>query len=252
MRASGIQAQYVSGTLSQSQAQQLILSMFPASDQTVGAIPAGTQTADPANDPQLLAETESHYWFQFNTGSGMTDADPLMAAATTGGQIGQAFTASTGTFSEVAQSLRATTEVSLTAEIYSQADAAFGVNPFQDTVVLDQTFNDVNLVGVPVSVGNFVSGESVGAVFSTTTFTYSPYVRLGNDDTPDDDTIITGSDYQELFTNFANANQVLTGLFLNVSSISPELNGAAQNTTVQKTLFDRIGFAARQSGARFR
>ncbi len=42
MRASGIPAQYVQGTLSVSQAQQLILSMFPASFQTVGYIPAGT------------------------------------------------------------------------------------------------------------------------------------------------------------------------------------------------------------------
>ena len=41
MRASGIPAQYVEGTLSTSQAQTLILSMFPASYQTVGYIPAG-------------------------------------------------------------------------------------------------------------------------------------------------------------------------------------------------------------------
>ena len=54
MRASGIPAQYVQGTLSQSQAQQLILSMFPASYQTAGFLPAGTQTSDPANDSQLL------------------------------------------------------------------------------------------------------------------------------------------------------------------------------------------------------
>src|SRR6202035_1874952 len=74
MRASGIPAGYAEGTLSQSQVQPLILSMFPASYQTVGDIPAGTQTADPANDPQLLAETESHYWFQFDPGSGITDA----------------------------------------------------------------------------------------------------------------------------------------------------------------------------------
>ena len=96
-------------------AQQLILSMFPASDQTVGYIPAGTQTADPVNDPQLLSETESHYWFQFDAGSGMTNTDPLMAGAT----IGQTFTTATGTFTEVAAAW-ATTEVSLTAEIYAR------------------------------------------------------------------------------------------------------------------------------------
>src|SRR5208282_4063565 len=44
MRASGIPAQYVSGTLSFQQAQTLILSMFPAQYQTVGYIPSGTQT----------------------------------------------------------------------------------------------------------------------------------------------------------------------------------------------------------------
>jgi transglutaminase-like putative cysteine protease len=101
MRASGIPAQYVSGTLSQSEAQQLILSMFPAQYQTVGYIPAGTQVSDPANDPQLLSETESHYWFQFNTGSGMQDADPLMPGAT----IGQTFTTATGTFTAVPDAL---------------------------------------------------------------------------------------------------------------------------------------------------
>jgi hypothetical protein len=58
IRASGIPAQYASGTLSQSNAQELILSKFPASYQTVGYIPAGTQVSDPANDPQLLSETE--------------------------------------------------------------------------------------------------------------------------------------------------------------------------------------------------
>jgi transglutaminase-like putative cysteine protease len=88
MRASGIPAQYVQGTLSQSQAQGLILSMFPASFQTVGLIRSGAQTADPASDPQLLAETESHFWFQFDAGSGLQDADPLLAGAT----LGQSFT----------------------------------------------------------------------------------------------------------------------------------------------------------------
>jgi hypothetical protein len=58
--------------------------MFPAQYQTVGYISPGTQTSDPANNPQLLSETESHYWFQFDIGSGMTYADPLMPGAATG------------------------------------------------------------------------------------------------------------------------------------------------------------------------
>ena len=184
MRASGIPAQYVEGTLSQSQAQQLILSMFPASYQTVGYIPSGTQTSNPADDSQLLSETESHYWFEFNTGNGWVNADPLMPGA----QIGQAFTAATGWFTEVPDSPRQTTEVSLTAEIYSQAAAAFGIggDGLSDTVVLDQTFNDVDLVGRPLTIGNLVSSSSSGALFlTTTTNTYTPYIVVGDDALPD-------------------------------------------------------------------
>ena len=102
---------------------ELILSMFPASVSDGRLHPAGTQTSDPANDPQLLSETESHYWFQFNTGSGMQDADPLMPGAT----IGQTFTTSTGTFTAVPDNLEETTEVQLIAEIYSAAAALFGL-----------------------------------------------------------------------------------------------------------------------------
>jgi uncharacterized membrane protein len=246
MRASGIPAQYEQGTLSQSQAQQLILSMFPASYQTVGSIPAGTQLSDPADDPTLLAETEYHFWFQFDTGNGMTDADPEFAAQA----IGQAATTSTNSFTAVPQSLEQTTEVSLTAEIYSQATAVFapGVSPFTDTVVLDQTFNDVDLVGVPLSIGNSVSASGISGLLSNVTFTYSPYIRLGDGSTPGSDTTIPGTAYQETYTNLAYGSQVLTGLFLKVASESPEANGQPQTTTVSKTLFDRIGFAARQPG----
>src|SRR5262249_45073076 len=121
MQASGIPAQYDHGVLSQGQAQTLVLSMFPDNDETVGYVPAGTQTSDPANDPQLLSETEDHYWFQFDSGNGFQDADPLMAGAT----IGQKFTTSTGTFTEIPEDLRATTTITLNAEIYSQASSLF-------------------------------------------------------------------------------------------------------------------------------
>ncbi len=243
MRASGIPTQYVSGTLSEGQAQQLILSMFPPSYQTVGYIPAGTQVSDPVNDPQLLAETQSHYWFQFDTGSGMTDADPLIPGAT----IGQTFTTSASTFTAVPQNLEATTEVQLVAEIYSQAAATFGLSSgLQDTTVLDQTFDDDYLVGRPLSVGNFVSSSGTGFILTAITNTYSPYIAVGDDafPNPSQDQIIRGSDYQEVFTNFPLGSQVLTGLFLNVELSSPQ-GGTATYTA---TLLDRIGYAARLTG----
>ena len=180
MRASGVPAQYVQGTLPSYVAQTLILSMFPASYQTVGYIPVGTQTADPKDDPQLLAETESHYWFQYNAGQGFVDADPLLSS-----MPGTMFTMASGTFAEVPDSLREKTEISLDAEMYNQAATAFGGPALQTTTVLDQTFNDVDLVGRPITYGNFVnSSGSGGLAFSTVTNTYSPYLQLGDDAFP--------------------------------------------------------------------
>jgi hypothetical protein len=242
LRASGVPAQYAEGTLATNQAQQLILSMFPASYQTVGYVPAGTQTADPANDPQLLAETEDHFWLQFDPGSGMQDADPEFAAA----QIGQTFTTATNGFTEVPDYLRHTVEVQLNAEIYSQAGAAFGSPAFQTTTVLDQTFNTVDLVGHPLSIGNFVKTTSLGGLaFTTTTNTYAPYIQVGDEADPDPshDEIIRGQDYQEVLTNFPLGSQILTGLFLDIN-----INGPDYAESYERALVDRIGFANRQNG----
>ncbi len=252
MRASGIPAQYVSGTLSASQADALILSMFPASYQTVGYIPAGTTVATASSIEQsvqddgltLEQETESHYWFEFNTGSGWVNADPLMAEVASEGQIGQTFTAPTGTFTDVPADLRQTAEVSLTAEIYSQGAAAFGSNPYTETVVLDHTFNDVNLVGRPVTIGNFVSSQAAGALIAgVVTNTYTPFIVLGDEAFPSTQAVtIAGIPYQEILDSFPLASQILTGLFLNVT-----LNGAGTTAaTFSQTLVDRIGYAGRQ------
>lgn len=242
MRASGNPVQYVSGTLSQSQAQQLILSMFPASFQTVGYIAPGTLLADPANDAQLLAETESHYWFQFDVGGSMTDADPLMSAT-----IGQAFTSPSGTFTEVADSLRAKTEVKLMVESYSQIAAALSSSGLSNQLVLDQTFDDVDLVGRSLSVGNLVSVSNTSAfIISSQNYTYSPYILVNEEDgnTAAAETL-HGTQYQEILTNLPLATTFVTGLFLDVTTIAPQLIGPAVSHTVEKTLFDRIGYAAR-------
>ena len=196
--------------------------MFPPSYQTAGYIASGTQTSDPANDPQLLAETESHYWFQFNTGSGMTNADPLVPSAT----IGQSFAAPTGTFGAVPASLEETTEVQLVAEIDNTADSLFGQSGLTDTTVLDETFDDDELVGRPLSFGNAVSSSTVGAIFSATTNTYSPYVVMSDDAYDSSHSqVFNGQPYQEVLTNFPFGSQILTGVFLNVTPERPTGGG---------------------------
>ena len=226
MRASGIPAQYAEGTLSDAVSGQLILSMFPASDQTVGYIPAGTTVADPAHDPQLLAETSDHFWFQFDTGGGLQDADPELAA------LGQTPITATNTFTEVPDAMRAKTTIQLDAEIFNTASSLFGGlggGP-STTTVLTQTFNDVDLVGRPLTIGNFVNTTGLSALFTSVTNTYSPYIQVG--DVAFDastDTVIRGTDYQEVLTNFPFGSQVLTGLFLHVTLQQP--GGARRPTT---------------------
>jgi uncharacterized membrane protein len=238
MRASGIPAQYEEGQLSTAQTQQLILSMFPAGYQTAGYIPAGTATADPANDPKLQSETKDHFWFQFDAGAGMTKADPEFAILT----IGQSATTSANNFAEVADNLRYKVEVQYNVEIDSAGSSLFGGGP-QATTVIDHTFNSVDLVGRPLTLGNFVKSNSGGFIFTTTTNTYSPYLETG--DVAYDlsqDELIEGAEYQEVFTNFPFSSQVLTGAFLHFNISGPD--GPAQG--YDRTVFDRIGFAARQ------
>ena len=107
-----------------------------------------------------------------------------------GATIGQTFTTSTGTFTEIPDALRQKTEVQLVAETYNQVSGLFGPllggSGLTETTVLDKTFIDAELVGRPLTIGNFVSTSSFGALFLTrTTNTYSPYIDVGDDAYPD-------------------------------------------------------------------
>lgn len=237
LRASNVPARYLSGTLSDEQAKKLILSMFPLPTRVVGCPPEDVKRADPANDPQLLAETKEHYWVEF--GSGLTAADPTFRSA----QIGQTFTAAKSTFTEVPDSLRYKATVRLKAEFPSGIAGTAG---FETTTPLNKTFNIVELVGKPFSIGHFVNSFSPPALFfGYTIHTYSPYILIGqNDLNIADNEIIRGVDYQEILTNYPLASQFLTGLFFEIDVKSPD----GRMETYERTLFDRIGFATRQNG----
>ena len=241
MRASGIPAQYVQGTLSQSQAQQLILSMFPASYQTVGYIPAGTQTSDPANDSQLLGR----------------DGKPLLVRVRHRQRLGERRSADarrpdradvhgrTGSFTEVAAEPAANDRgFAHCGDL--QPGRARRVRPqsITDTVVLDQTFNDVDLVGRPSD--DRQSRQSIRDrcdLHLCHEYLYTLHFnRRRCHPDPSQDETITGQTYQEVLTNFPLGTQSLTGLFLNVTLSGPQ----GPSGPYEHTLLDRIGSAARQ------
>ena len=92
LRASGVEARYVQGTLPDPLAQQLIASMFPDPSHVVGCILDGIEIADPLNDPMLLAETRQHYWVEFDAGNGLMAADGAFSDALLGDEFANALT----------------------------------------------------------------------------------------------------------------------------------------------------------------
>jgi hypothetical protein len=242
LRASGIPARYAQGTLPEALAQQLILSMFPPSLQRLGFVPAGTEVADPANDPQLLAETRAHYWVEFDRGNGFEAADPTMVGA----RIGQAFAVRQSTFAEVASELRHQVTIRLKRELTNLLTGLFGAPAQEVATVLEQTFATVEVVGKPLSIGHFVNSIPLASlVFTSVITTYSPYIAIGNDvSDARQDSIIRGQNYQEVLTNFSLGSQILTGLFLETELSGPD--GPAES--FERTLLDRIGFEVRQNG----
>lgn len=238
LRISGVPARYVQGTLTDDRAKELILSMFPSPTRVVGCPPENAVLADPANDPQLLAETRQHYWVEFGSG-GFTVADPNFKDA----QLGQPFTGAQGNFAEVPDNLRHKVTVRLKVEFPAGIAGTAGL---QVETPLSKSFTTVELVGKPLSIGHFVNSFSPPALlFGYTTHTYSPYILIAQyDSNIADDEIVRGEDYQEFFSNFPISNQFLTGLFLEVDVIVPN----RKIEKFERILIDRIGFSIRQNG----
>ena len=101
-------------------------------------------------------------------------------------------------------------------------------------------------MGRPLSVGNTISlSINPGLFTSFTTYTYTPYLDLGDEASPAADTLIRGTPFQEVLTNFPLASQIVSGLFLDINLTGP--TGPSQS--YDRTLVDRIGYAARQGGS---
>lgn len=236
LRASGVPARYVQGTLAEAQAHDLILSMFPPALRVVGCPPPDAPRADPATSPHLLAETQEHFWVEVYTGGGFIAADPAFKTA----QLGQVFGAAQRRFADVLQSLQSRVTVRLIAE---QA-VAFASAPTR-TTVLNETLTAVALVGKPLSIGHAVHSSTTGDPLPNAVIhIYTPYLLLGQgDDTSADDPVLPGTAYQEVVSSTTPlVNLVLTVLFLEIELRSPV--GTVE--TVTHTLVDRVGITRRQ------
>ncbi len=242
LTAAGYTAQYVQGALTSTQATQILQQIFSNTPLGVlGCLPSGTTPANPVTNSTFLTTLEQHFWVQYAQGSGpFQNADPSFSTSV----LGQVYGTPATTFTTIPDNLKNTVYVELDAETYTQASALLGGNGFSSTPVLTQTFATAELVGRPLALGHLVSTNTTSSLFSATTNTYTPYLTYGNTTDPSQDETITGTQYQEFLTSFPLGSVVLTGVFLQFQVTDPSGN----SETYSKTLFDRVGYAARQNG----
>ncbi|HNS01571.1 MAG TPA: transglutaminase domain-containing protein [Anaerolineae bacterium] len=240
LRARGVPARYLHGTLNSANAQTLVASMFPAASGVGGLAPADEPRADPVNSSALLDPARDHWWVEaYLPGLGWTQLDPSFAGAA----VGQSFTTPQGpAVAELPDSVRHKVTIALKVEqynVFSVGPGGVGLSAIQP---LSQTFNTVELVGEPVTLGHLVSTDSSGGmVYSNYEHTYVPYLIVGLEET-----LYPGDPYLELLTNFPLASNPILAQWLMFTVTAPD----GSSETFERELFDYVGFDARQgSGA---
>lgn len=233
LRAQGIGARYVHGTLSTNDARSLIRSMFDpvVAANAVGYIPDRYPVYDPEADPGLLRSSMDHWWVELENG---TQLDPTYP----GMRVGQTLGAAVGRFFEVPDDLRHKVVLRLKTEFFAML-----LGLYEETA-LETTFATPEIYGKALTLGHFVSAYQPPALIGGyKTYTYSPYLMVDdNDSSLENNHLIRGKDYQELFSSLlAIVNTTLTRLTLEMEVRAPGREPELRT----RDLLDRVGIAAR-------
>ena len=237
LRANGIPARYRHGDLNTADAQALIASMFSDLQGLAGHIPPGTATADPINDPSLIALTQDHWWVEANLPSqGWTDLDPSFSDAA----IGQSF--ATPSSNDRIAALPASVQHSLTLTLLVEQYTQFPVGGtfLQETAPLSATMPIAQVAGKQLVFGTFVSNETAGgAPFTSRTILYEPYFGI-----EENGVAFLGDAFQDYLTNFPLATVATTAVWLQYAVTAPD----GTTETFQRTIKDSLGPDVRLSG----
>ncbi len=239
LRAAGIPARYRHGSLDLAQAQTLIGSLFPAADGVAGNVPPGTATADPLNDPTLLALAQDHWWVEaYLPDLGWTDLDPTFADAEPGQLFATPATDGSDRLPLLPQAIHHTVSFALQVEQYT----AFPLNGtfLTNSTPLTVTIPTAQLAGKQIAVSQFVTDENMGgAPFTARYITYEPYLTI-----KENDIAFIGDPFQDVLSNFPLSVLATTAVWLEYTITAP--NG--QSETFARAIKDLIGPAARLTG----
>ncbi len=237
LRSAGVPARYRHGSLSTANAQLLIASMFSATQGLAGSQPADEPTADPLNDPALLAIVQDHWWVEaYLPGSGWTNLDPSFPAA----QPGDIFATpgSNDRIAAIPDSLRHKVAFSLEVEQYHTFPIG-GAN-LTTFVPLTATYSTAQLASKALILGHLVdSNVPGGMVFGTVQHTYTPYLGVNGADL-----VTTGEPFTDLLTNFPLATTFTTAEWLTFTLTDPDGN----SQTFTRPVKDLIGPGTRLLG----
>jgi hypothetical protein len=237
LRAAGVPARYRHGSLNTTNAQTLLASMFPPSQGLAGYQPVGEPTADPLNDPALLALAQDHWWVEaYLPGQGWTNLDPSFATA----QPGDIF-ATPGSNDRIAvipDNLRHKVAFSLEVEQYHTFPVG-GVN-LTSVIPLTATYSTAQLASKALILGHLVDSDvPPGMVFGTVQHTYTPYLGINGSEF-----VTIGEPFEDLLTTFPLATTFTTAEWLTFALTDPD----GQTQTFTRPVKDLIGPGVRLLG----
>jgi uncharacterized membrane protein len=239
LRGASIPARYRHGTLNTADAQLLLGSMFPAPAGLAGHLPPGTITADPLNDPALLALAQDHWWVEaYLPGLGWTDLDPIFPEAEVGEIIATPANDGTDRIAVLPEAVHHTITFALQVEQYSAFP--LGGSFLQYSTPMTATLKTAELAAKRIALSQFVTDVTMGgAPYLSRQITYEPYLTI-----KDNDLAFIGDPFQDLLTNFPLSTQATTAVWLEYTIT--DSNG--QSETFRRTVKDLIGPAARLTG----
>ena len=238
LRAAGIPAHYRHGQLSETDAQTLIASMFPADTGVAGYISNGAEVSDPINDADLIALVRDHWWVEAylpSTGA-WTDLDPSFANAA----VGDSF-ATPGTHDRVLAvptSEQHMIELGLRIEQYTAFPSSG--SHLQTSYPVTASLPIAQVAAKRLVFSHFTDEDlTVGLAFAARQITYHPYFGI-----EENDFAVLGDAFEDLFSNFPFSTKGTVAGWIEYKVTDPDGN----SETFERVIKDNLGPDFRLNG----